>query len=123
MDRKLSLIHILVHQQSFFYHYHQFRNRREFQSWLRYNPISYTKTIWILYSLGKRIVLQLELRPKESHTWQVSHMNKPMFEFTCFKSKEFMKVFEQHLYEELEKRPMIRTRPPTGKRSNKKDEK
>ncbi len=121
MKHKLKLIHILIHRSSFWYIYQDCQSKREFQSYLRETPLGYIITLWILYRLSEGGVLQLEIKQKKpeergSRLWQVRHMNKPLFSFTCDLRMKFMKTFEEHLEQWLEKQTFIRTKPPAGKK-------
>jgi hypothetical protein len=61
-------------------------------------------------------VLKIKLKNDDSSgnlQWQVYHMDEPFFSFVCNEKKSFMKFFEEHLRKELEKRPFIRTKPPS----------
>ncbi len=119
MIPNLKLIHILVHDAGFFYFYKEFLTKRDFQNYLREVPFSLIVTLWIMYRLSGNQVLQLELKKvkptKGDGYWQVYSMNKPFFSFTCKKRMSFMKVFEEHLRQELEKHQFIRSKPPKGK--------
>ena len=116
MPIKPKLLLILVHYAALFGGYVECRNRRSFQGIMRRHPFALLRTVWILYRLRKRRVLQFELRHGKLSHWYVRHMNKPVFGFTCHHSKLLMKTFEEHLEQWLEKQTFIRTKPPAGKK-------
>jgi hypothetical protein len=93
------------------------QTKTDFKNYLLNSSLQYIKTLWIVYRLSKSHVLQIKLKNSDSSgnlQWQVYLMDEPFFLFVCNEKKSFMKVFEEHLRKELEKRPFIRTKQPSG---------
>lgn len=116
MKINLKTFQILVHDRGFFEPFKEYTTKRKFTSSLRLRPLPNIDSIWILYRLKKKRVLQFELRNSSSSNWKVYRMNKLFFSFTCDNRRNFMKIFEQNLKKNLEKLTFVRTKPSINKK-------
>lgn len=109
MKTFLKLTTILVHQANFFYEYIKYDDKSSFEASLKHMPLLYIKSIHILYELKDKSIVIVELKSKNGTDWKVYLIDKLIFSFECFNRKEFMNMYEQQLYQKLEKIDLFRT--------------
>ena len=115
MKINLKTMQILVHDRGLFEPFKEYSTKGKFTSSLRLRPLPDIDSIWILYRLKKNHILQFHLRNNRSSIWKVYRMNKLFFSFTCKNRRDFIKIFEQNLKQEMEKLTLVRTKPPKSK--------
>jgi len=104
MKAKRKIIFFRVNYHSSDEPNQEYWTTKQFNTSLRYNPLSSINSIYLSYKLNEDYNLNLKLvHGNSQQKWDVYNKDILFFSFTCKDERDFISVFEHQLNLELEK--------------------